>query len=85
MADPLTLLVVAVMLVIHALLDRKRRKPVHTCNPHTDSHRMGDMAVSYWEHHFDGLRDEMRETRVTQGRILESLTEIRTILQERLH
>lgn len=83
MIDPLTLIGVALLLVIHAIIERKRRKPISECNPDSSKHRMGDMAVSFWEGHFSLLHDEMRETRSTQGAILNELSQIKTILQER--
>ena len=83
MIDPLTLVGVALLLVIHAIIERKRRKPITECNPNPSQHRMGDMAVSFWESHFTLLHDEMRETRATQQAILVELSQIKTFLQER--
>ena len=83
MIEAIALFSVALMLVIHAIIERKRRKPITECNPNPSQHRMGDMAVSFWESHFALLHDEMRETRSTQQAILGELSQIKTILQER--
>jgi len=81
--EAITLAGVALLLVIHAVIERKRRKPITGCNPHSDKHRTGDMAVTFWAGHFNLLHDEMRETRATQREILNELSQIKTLLQER--
>ena len=81
--EALIVLAATITLVLHAAIERYRRRPRADCNPHSHKYRTGDMAASFWIGHFDLLHSEMRETRSTQQDILAALTEIKTILRER--
>lgn len=84
MEQALVLLAIVIGLIIREIVVWARSRPIKVCNPDKDKHRMGDMAVSYWDTHFDRILDETKEIRASQSGTVTELREIKTILRERL-